>query len=176
MFKIVEGNVSLTDELGVPLSTVSGSSGPELKVNVASESETTITGTVKVEEQNLDSNGYIRNSSHNMGQHDNNWMPFALDSQGRLRILSESAPHTLSGVDHIGLLSDEQIPDYITRDDELSTVSGILDNKIQNKPDSFIELDDVFNSYSGMANNLLFVNSSETNIVCSGIVDGGSFI
>jgi len=175
MFRVIEGDVTLTDSFGEPLATISGSEGPELKVSGNLESETTITGTIQVEEQNLDSNGYIRNSSHNMGQYNSNWMPFALDSQGRLRIAAESGPHTLSGVDHIGILSNSQIPNYITRDNELSTVSGILDGKIQNKPDSFIELDDTFNSYNSYAEKLLFINSSETGVVCSGIIDGGYF-
>ena len=175
MFRVIEGDVTLTDSLGEPLSTVSGSDGPELKVSGNFESETTITGTIKVEEQNLDTEGYIRNSSHNMGQYSNNWMPFALDSQGRLRISTESGPHTLSGIDHIGVLADSQIPYYITRDDELNTTSGILDDKIQGKPDSFIELDDTINSFVAQGEKLLFVNSSETGIVCSDIIDGGYF-
>jgi len=175
VFRVIEGDVTLTDSLGEPLVTISGSEGPILKVSGDFESETTITGTIQVEEQNLDSEGYIRNSSHNMGQHNSNWMPFALDSQGRLRIASEAGPHTLSGTDHIGILSNSQIPNYITRDNELSTVSGILDNKIQAKPDTFLELDDTFNSYSTNAEKLVFVNSSETGVVCSGVIDGGYF-
>jgi len=175
VFRVIEGDVTLTDSLGEPLVTVSGSEGPVLKVTGDFESETTITGTIQVEEQNLDSNGYIRNSSHNMGQYNSNWMPFALDSQGRLRISNEAGSHTLSGTDHIGILSNSQIPFYITRDIELNTVSGVLDNKIQNKPDTFLELDDTFNSYTNHAEKLLFVNSTENGVVCSGIIDGGYF-
>ncbi len=175
MFRVIEGDVTLTDSLGEPLATISGSDGPELKVSGNFEVETTFSGTMKVEEQNLDTEGYIRNSSHNMGQYNSNWTPFALDSQGRLRIVSESGPHTLSGIEHIGILADSQIPYYITRDDELNTVSGVLDNKIQNKPDNFIELDDTLNSFVGQGEKLLFVNSSENSVVCSGIIDGGYF-
>jgi len=175
VFRVIEGDVTLTDSLGEPLATISGSEGSILKVSGDFESETTITGTIQVEEQNLDSNGYIRNSSHNMGQYNSNWMPFALDSQGRLRISNEAGPHTLSGTDHIGVLSNSQIPFYITRDTELNTVSGVLDNKIQNKPDTFLELDDTFNSYTDHAEKLLFVNSAENGVVCSGIIDGGYF-
>ena len=38
--------------------------------------------------------------------------------------------HTLSGTDHTGQLSDNQIPDYVARDSELDTVSGTLYDQI----------------------------------------------
>lgn len=38
--------------------------------------------------------------------------------------------HTLSGIKHIGQLSDNQVPDYITRDSELITTSGTLYDQI----------------------------------------------
>jgi len=60
-------------------------------------------------------------------------------------------------------------------DDKVSTTSGVLQDQVDAKPDSLIELDDTFNSYIGHAKKLLFVNSSETGVVCSGIIDGGYF-
>ena len=68
--------------------------------------------------------------------------------------------------------------DFISPDEldiELNTVSGALDDRIQGKPDNFIELDDTLNSFVAQGEKLLFVNSSETGIVCSGIIDGGYF-
>jgi hypothetical protein len=43
--------------------------------------------------------------------------------------------HTISGSKHTGQLSNSQIPDYITRDSELSTVSGVLQSEIDTKSD-----------------------------------------
>ena len=60
-------------------------------------------------------------------------------------------------------------------DVELNTVSSVLNDKIQDKPDNFIELNDTLNSFVAQGEKLLFVNSSETGIVCSGIIDGGYF-
>ena len=116
VFSVVEGDVGLVDPNGESLATVSGADGPELAVR----------------EQNLDNNGYIRNSSHNYGQYNSSWFPFALDEQHRLKVAVESSPHTLSGTDHIGQLSDGQIPDYITRDSELTALSGSLQDEIDN--------------------------------------------
>jgi hypothetical protein len=129
VFNLVEGDVTLTDSNGEPLATVSGESGSSLS--------TVVSGTVNVREQNIDNEGYIRNSSHNMGQYGGQWFPFALDDQHRLRVAMETSvePHTLSGSNHTGVLSDSQIPSYITRDSELSVVSGVLQSNIDDKSD-----------------------------------------
>ena len=77
MFRIIEGNVILIDEAtGEALATVSGSNGIALQVR----------------EQNLDSEGYINNSSHNYAQYSGSWSPFTLTADGRLRVdVSSSA-------------------------------------------------------------------------------------
>ena len=79
-FRIIEGDVGIVDTLGNPLSTISGTNGEKLEV--ASNIDATISdGAVKTVEQNLDSEGYIKNSSHNMGQYNNQWEPFSLDAR-----------------------------------------------------------------------------------------------
>jgi len=126
-YSIVEGEVVLIDNDGNVLSTISGANGSKLEV--ATELSTVIdSGAIKVKEQNIDSNGYIRNSSHNMAYKNGAWSPFTLDSQGRLKVVTShvAEPHTLSGTSHIGMLSDVQIPGNIVRDYKLITVSGIL--------------------------------------------------
>ena len=116
MFRVIEGSLSIVDGLGNIVSTISGANGVALQIK----------------EQNLNSDGYIQSTAHTYGQYGGSWMPFSLDDQGRLRIVSESitSPHTLSGTSHIGQLADWQIPDNITRDLELITVSGVLQMNI----------------------------------------------
>ena len=126
-YVIVEGEVTLVDDLGNTLSTISGANGKKLEV--ATELATVISGeAVKVREQNLDTEGYIKNSSHNMAHREGAWQPLNMDDQGRLRVVTEvvAQPHTLSGTGHLGSLSDSQIPDNIVRDYELLTTSGTL--------------------------------------------------
>ena len=91
MFTIIDGIVTLRSSDGTPISTVSGTNGSAIEV-YSPLVDTISEGSVKVLEQNLDSEGYIRNSSHNMGQYDGQWFPFALDSQNRLRLVVESTP------------------------------------------------------------------------------------
>jgi len=96
-YVVVEGEVVLVDNDGNFLSTASGIDGNKLKVT--SDLDTTVSGNaVKVREQNLDAEGYIKNSSHNMGQYNSQWQPFSLDDQGRLRVVSETAmeSHTIA--------------------------------------------------------------------------------
>lgn len=52
---------------------------------------------------------------------------------------AETITHTLSGTRHTGQLSDDQVPDYITRDSELVTTSGVLYNQIINLGDVNID-------------------------------------
>jgi len=118
VFSIIEGDVQLVDKNGDSLATTSGVDGPVLEVL----------------EQNLDSEGYIRNSAHNYGQYEGNWKPFAVDSEGRQKLVIETAlsTHAINGSSHTGQLDDSQIPSYITRDEELNTVSGSLQEQIDN--------------------------------------------
>ncbi len=126
-YVVIEGEVTLVDNEGVPLSTISGADGNKLEVFTAMDS-TVSGGAIKVREQNLDPEGYIKNSSHNMAHRDGLWSPLNMDSDGRLRVVTEveAKPHTLSGTGHIGLLENNQIPSNIVRDFQLTTVSGTL--------------------------------------------------
>ncbi len=126
-YVIMEGEVTLVDDLGNVLSTISGTNGKKLEV--ATELNTVMaTDAVKVREQNLDGNGYIRNSSHNMAHQNGSWAPLNLDDQGRLRIVTEveAEPHTISGTAHLGTLLDSQVPINIVREYQLLTTSGTL--------------------------------------------------
>ncbi len=126
-YVVIEGEVTLVDNLGNTLSTISGINGPKLEV--VTELATTVSGgAINVREQNLDPEGYIKNSSHNMAHKEGNWAPLNLDTEGRLRVVTEvvAQPHTLSGTGHIGYLADAQIPENIVRDYELLTTSGTL--------------------------------------------------
>jgi len=132
-YVVIEGEVVLIDSKGDILSTISGANGSKLEVATALDN--TISGSaIKVREQNLDPEGYIKNSSHNMAHQEGHWAPLNLDSLGRLRVVTEveNLPHTLSGTQHTGILSDAQIPFSIVRDDDLATVSGVLRQDIDN--------------------------------------------
>ena len=123
MFKVIEGNVFLTDDQGASLTTVSGADGPILKV--ATDIDLTISGgetlpveitnvPLPVEEQNLDSEGYINNSAHNYGKIDANWSPFTLTDDGRLRIDIETS-------------ADSHVHAFLDLDDTPTTYSGSED-------------------------------------------------
>jgi len=131
MFNLIEGDVTLTNSVGEPLATNSGINGPTLEVS--SLMDTTVSGgAVKVREQNTNDEGFINQSVHNMAQQAGVWQPFTLDDQGRLRVALNTVadPHDIYGPLHIGLLDDSQIPLTIVRLDQLTTVSGILQDQI----------------------------------------------
>jgi len=168
MIRVVEGSLSIVDDLGNTVSTISGVNGSALQIK----------------EQNTNSDGHIQSTAHTYGQYNGAWSPFSVDDQGRLRIVSEdiTTPHTLSGILHTGLLSDEQIPTYITRDSELSNVSGALQTNIDGKSDlghihddryyTESEIDGMLVSCSGLwdsENDILFPASN--GITVSGIGD-----
>lgn len=126
-YSIVEGEVTLIDDYGNPLATISGANGS--KLGVATDLDDIIDdGALSVREQNLDSEGCVRNSSHNMAYQDGSWQPFNLDDEGRLRVITEvvAEPHTISGTAHIGVLTNNQIPSNIVRNYKLVTTSGVL--------------------------------------------------
>lgn len=133
MFNLIEGDVTLVDSVGEPLATNSGVNGPTLVTS--SLLDTTVSGeAIRVREQNRDGEGFINQSSHNMAHQNGAWQPFTLDDQGRLRVAVNTVadPHDLSGPLHIGLLDDSQIPIDIVRMDQLTTLSGILQDSINN--------------------------------------------
>ena len=55
-----------------------------------------------------------------------------VDSQNRLKVAIDPEPHNLYGGDHIGQLDDSQIPSYIIRYQDLVTLSGTLQDYIDN--------------------------------------------
>ena len=156
MFSIIEGDVSLVDQDGTPIATTSGTNGNKLEVSSKIDS-VVATDSVFVREQNLDSEGYIKNSSHNMAQMDGEWSPFTLDTDGRLRVVMStvSEPHDIHGSSHYGILDDLQIPEHIVRDSELLNTSGTLqtqldslEGSVNNIPDTFVGLVDTPGSYA----------------------------
>ena len=71
----------------------------------------------------------------------------AIDDEGRLQVLSSviAKEHELSGPQHIGQLDDGQIPDFIVRSNELSTVSGSLHEEILVTKDDYYDKFDMDN-------------------------------
>jgi hypothetical protein len=130
MFKIIEGNVTLVDEYGTPLATISGVGGEvilktDTDVTVEVE-DVTVSGVeitnvpLPVEEQNLDSNGYIRNSSHNFGQYNSAWEPFTLTDDGRLRVDIQTS-------------ADSHVHNFLDLSDTPTTYSGSGDYYVRVK-------------------------------------------
>ena len=70
-----------------------------------------------------------------------------VDDEGRFKVLSSviAKEHPLFGPQHIGQLDDSQIPDFIVRDSELVTMSGILHNDIITFADNYYDKSDVDN-------------------------------
>ena len=55
-----------------------------------------------------------------------------VDDNGRLRVMASVIPkeHQLAGPEHLGQLVDDQIPSFIPRNTDLTTLSGILHQEV----------------------------------------------
>jgi len=64
-----------------------------------------------------------------------------IDELGRLQVLASvvSKEHELSGNKHVGQLSNDQIPDYIARNSDLVTLSGIMHNNMVEFADNYYD-------------------------------------
>lgn len=67
--------------------------------------------------------------------------PVDVDSEGRMKVLSYVTPkeHELSGPQHIGVLSDEQLPEDVTRHAELAALSGTLTDNMYDFAESYYD-------------------------------------
>lgn len=67
--------------------------------------------------------------------------PVDVDPEGRMKVLSYVTPqaHELSGPEHIGKLSDEQLPDCVTRCTDLAALSGTLTDDITELADNYYD-------------------------------------
>ena len=68
-----------------------------------------------------------------------------IDDEGRMKVLSFVTPkeHELSGPQHIGTLSDEQLPDCVARCTDVTTLSGTLTQNMQDFAEGYYEKPEV---------------------------------
>lgn len=129
------------------------------KVALSSPDQTTLSGVVATHNgEPLDEAGNVRLVDQDLTS------IVEVDDQGRLKVTMETTaePHTLSGTLHLGQLSNNQIPDYITRDSELTTTSGYLQVQIDNVVSDVSDLEDDLNTISGALGSQTFLGLTDT--------------
>jgi len=113
-----------------------------MKANLSEEEQATLDEIVANHEGDpLSISGALSITSDRTQIVNDQMKPVDVDSEGRMKVLSYVTPkeHELSGPQHIGRLSDEQLPDCVTRCTDLVALSGTLTNAMYDFADGYYD-------------------------------------